>query len=678
MWFSDNNGQNWLDEGPWNGPYDVIIYDESGDPDAHRTYVYGTDIDPDTETFHMGLTFTASDSGEWLDGCWHVMMQHNADYETYPLGFKDIYKYAPSGPVKCGEVDSDPPGRSDCGKIIDAKDRMYGLKRVHTYFIMDLHLRKNESGDYMPLVFFGQKWGKPAANYWEEPALICAKWNTSTEQWDLIRISEDLDMVPRETRGGCPGGMDVHNNPNIFFASLGKMWVHAKPETDVASANTSPKTGSDLFAMVDDGPYDCDGDDTYISMYDNAAYVLFSSTKYSTNPNFDKTSKKIFGVRVQVAARNMYSDTGELRPYLKIDGTEYLGDPSSLAGYYYQRIEHIWDKNPDTDEDWTWDDYKNAEFGVKQLTASQWVRVSRVHKAALYTYAADEKHTSSEMWQLISEDGGDTWEPRELSCNTCEGVPIANAALKVVNDLIYVVWSVGEKIFFTINEVSKYRKMQPGGRDVRLFYGQTEIPRIIDYPGTIGSKIYFKVQETIPVNDEYGPNDYYLLITNPNEDENALGDPTDVFLFHKSFEGMAEDEQLQTDPDWDVEDGFYRGYASPPNESSKVFAGQVSIESVQDTHTLCRAKTEIDASGLTNIMIMGTFRLQATPSGTDKRIRIGVESTTGKTFEAGFKRSGYLVPTYYNGSSWIDPNVPAAESWIQNINRINIQLKSTG
>jgi hypothetical protein len=144
-------------------------------------------------------------------------------------------------------------------------------------------------------------------------------------------------------------------------------------------SGTWDKTTS-MYSYVDEqGAHD--GDSTYLLHGTTAGYMLFGF------PAFDvPTNMGITGLTVSLVARDSASGTNNMRPAIRVGGTNYLTtSPSTEVPSSYGTISYTYTTNPRTNRTWRIDDIKGVGsnplqgFGVYSTDAYPTIRLTQVY-----------------------------------------------------------------------------------------------------------------------------------------------------------------------------------------------------------------------------------------------------------------------------------------------------------
>lgn len=100
--------------------------------------------------------------------------------------------------------------------------------------------------------------------------------------------------------------------------------------------------------------------------------------------------------KVRFTVKLRASFTGqEIRPYVFIDGTRYLGDISSPGTTSYTEFYKDWATNPATGSAWTTNEYNNAQFGVGINTGTAVILITYAYISLTYNPATAPVVTTS-------------------------------------------------------------------------------------------------------------------------------------------------------------------------------------------------------------------------------------------------------------------------------------------
>lgn len=660
--YSSNNGLSWIQD--YTCFYDS--YELNPTNKHHRLYMYGVRFDEENEILHVSWTITHYLRGAifQLQGIWYAYsIFDETDAESFDVGF-NIWRWA-DGSIAgrtnmyglpnavCDEAWANVAAKAIQFHATDASED----DRVYSIFTEDLALTQ----DGTPIVFWCQRlWDQDIR---DESPLCCAKWNSGTTQWDIIRITDQLPrrLMIRTSRSGLGLMTDRDGAIHAFMAVHGHTNFCILPTADVDSVGATPSSGSDNFAMVDDGLTVCDSDGTYVTLAAVTGKMSFTHSDSVTGLG------TMLAVTVEAVCRKTSGDS-TARLYLDIGGTEYESSDLAVDDAYsdYQRLVNTWETNPDTASDWAAAEINSLQFGIRNAHGSETFRVTRVILRVLYTKASDDELGSTEVWELISTDNGDTWKAREVTRNTGIGVPIMNRKHHLTNKLMEITWSTGHDIFYVTDRTSSYGLALPSGIDVRLFYAGAEIDRIIDYSNFVNSEVLFRIQEAIAAGRRAGPDDLYLYIGYPSEATQPPSDPNDIYAFQDNFEIYAPGASIDGVNGWTVVSGTDEIYASPPDESNKVWAGSQALHMTGTDAEISRTI----GSGITNVYILACFWMEA--SG----LRGYIEVSDGtNTFGVGLNNlTGYAC--YHINGTWYDH--PSERAKYRGYYEFAIQVTSDG
>ncbi len=131
-----------------------------------------------------------------------------------------------------------------------------------------------------------------------------------------------------------------------------------------------------LYTDVDEYPNN-DGDATY-------NYVSTENALQSYNFQDSSDSGTIDGVRVIFYAKVNGADLEYIRPFLRINGSDYFGDNcATINNSSYTQCSYYWSLNPYNTSGWSVSDLTNLEAGVKTIANGTWDnsehRVSQIY-----------------------------------------------------------------------------------------------------------------------------------------------------------------------------------------------------------------------------------------------------------------------------------------------------------
>lgn len=141
---------------------------------------------------------------------------------------------------------------------------------------------------------------------------------------------------------------------NDFMNDMRLDWV---PVNAAGTNNDStPSTGSDRSATVDENPMNGDTDyNTFSNINDLDTYNL---------PNAPVTGATILGLETRAQVRKTDAGVAQIKHAMLINGTVYLGTALSVPGSYAV-TRQAWDTNPDTSAAWT--DTGASGFNASEL-----------------------------------------------------------------------------------------------------------------------------------------------------------------------------------------------------------------------------------------------------------------------------------------------------------------------
>lgn len=632
--FTDDNGVTWSSK--------YCIIDDQFFVDSnnrrYRVYPYGIRFDEKTQRLHFSWTHNHRLGGvnDIERGIWYAYCDFDeTDANAADVGFNilrwsdgSLAGYTSPNPGSQPAIDFVP---SKAIKMAHADG--YGTDDYARIFTETLVLDANGQ----PVVFWEQKWkdGSPT----NETDLMCARWSADIGQagsWTIVPISQQLNMMLRVRRSSIGIMADKDGILKGMMPVNAKTYYRHLPTGDVDDISTT-STEATNYQAVDDGFSTCDGDTSTITIQ-TGGQASFSQA--GTLP----AGAEVLEVDIEVVARGGGAGSAFVTGYLS-DGItdDDNASPTSVlgGGADYNRVYQTWQQNPFTAAAWQPGDLSGLEFGVKCPAGGPLI-ISRCILRVKYTLANDQKHASSEVWEIRSDDGGLTWTARESSRNSSVGVPILNHKHQLTNDTIEIAWCSGHEIFYLTDK--PFGLAQRSGVDIRLMYGDTEIDRVLDYTNLNQSRIQFRVQEAIPAGRKAGPKDYYLYYGNPNETTQPLADPANVFNFYESFETYDRNSNIHGVNGWSVISGSATIYASPPDHANKVFAGEKALE------TASAAVIERTlGSGLTDLLVEVGVWMET--SGGDNRCYFKLLDAASDEFGVGFQyvanKTGYLVNTVW-------------------------------
>lgn len=613
--YSDNNGST------WSTPKTYISDSAAG---AYRIYAHGFRFDPVYNRVHSGITFDVQPGGSYKYGVWYIY----SDFEESGDGF-NTWKLVDGTTV--GTTTTSPYDRNNSEAIILSDD-------CNGYFIN--HIGVTNAGD--PLVFFTRKFIPLSAdpNLGSYPTtetyLLMAKWNGSI--WDVISISDPLNTKMRVGRGGISCTQEKSGKTIVYMPVGGRQYKEYLPTADVISTDVTRSAGANNYSLLADGLDWCDGDTTYISLAAGTGKATFTNT--TTLPDYPHY------LYVTISAVAKYITTNpSCRLCLVINGTTYDSSAFSLTTAY-DEYTYTWYTNPDTSAPWTKSELESLEFGFRDAATGD-ARITRIKKQVRVSLSNSLNWYGSEIVQLTSAagDDGSNWSMSTVSQNSGVGVPMLSEKWAYTNEQIEVAWVSGGDIFYMTN--NPWGKCRNDANDVRVYYGTTEIDRVMNYTNLNDSKIYFPIQEDIQSGKTAGPKDYFIYYGNLQETTYPLSNPDNVFTLYESFEGLHTGDSLNGFNGWSVTAGAGTVYSSPPSHASKTYAGENSIE----TGTSFTASKTITT--LENAYVQASFWNESSSGKTYLRVYSGTDSYS-VGLNADTDRAGYA-----SNGTWADSSTVA-------------------
>lgn len=178
---------------------------------------------------------------------------------------------------------------------------------------------------------------------------------------------ENIDSIVIQVSNG--GGDPVYDTVYLADSDGGQDFLNdLKGETILPTgagnySGWTPLSGSN-YQMVDDPASSApcpDGDTTY-----NSAGTATTKDSFVYG-DLTPTTAVIHGVQVEMYARKDDAGVRELRPFVRLNGTDYFGGTIELSDTYtYYR--YIWELNPETSAAWTVSEINGAEFGYELVS----------------------------------------------------------------------------------------------------------------------------------------------------------------------------------------------------------------------------------------------------------------------------------------------------------------------
>lgn len=599
----------------WMGAY---TYVKNADVAGERCYLYGFRFDRKIERLHVAWTDVTSVSKN--------VSYAYSDYSGANEGFEEWYDVTG---VKVGETTDDIMDRNDMTPCILTDDES-------EYFTSQIVLTK--TGE--PLIIAQHYYrGDGSDNLTaEERGMICFRYDSG---WIGSYLTEDHDVLMRVGRSGTPAIADKNGTIHMFTAVGAVTHKHGIPTADGYHVNYTCSTGSDGYALVDDG----------IIRFDNADYIYGSGAgeaSFTSSETLPANAQPL-AVGVECMAKLVGATEGSIRLFVRIGGTDYEGSAQTLDNAdRHIRFRDEWLENPSTSAPWTPSEIEAVEFGVKQTESGASWRIGRVTKRAKVHTSVDDEYHAAEIVEFTSTDEGINWNWKWITENSGVGVPMISTKHHLTNNSIGIVYTAGNDVFYLTNE--PWGKMLPSGRDLKIFSQgggiATEIDRIIDTPNMLESTIYFKLPVAVGAGRTAGNRDliaYYGDANARNDDRPA--DPNAAWpLNYDSFEELETDSDIEGQAGWNSgSSGWSEIYESPPSHNNKVALGS---KCVWIYGSLAYDKTI--GSGLTNVCVEGYFWQNASSSSTPMICALDSSSVV---FGAGIK-DGDGCAGYYSEGSW--------------------------
>lgn len=585
----------------WKGPWTVI---DDNQVEADRVYAYGVRMNRTSRRFHMAFTYNQKDVEDLERGIWYIYSDLDTSTPATPYV---SWKWADG--THAGTVESKPVGVSNgqattwatmCRKSVIFTEQwddsiIPGTQWEAKSFIENLEL----SGDD-PVIFWEQKPrpGLPAARYsaTDETDIVCARYTATIGEsggvWKKTFINENVpnqDLTMRVRRSGVAVMGDLDGSLHMWMPVDGRPKWRRVPTLDVYSTNcTASPAGASLWECVDDGLTQCDGDYSKV-IVQGAGNGEFFVGGFG-QPSSDK---EILSVEVEAIVK--IDGTGATA-YLGISNgiaataytasSDFLDDGTANFGVYrYWRNE--WIKNPWTDSAWTATTIGSLSIGIQSSDGAT-IHVTRFYPRVEYTTASNRDWTATELWKFISRDKGDTWSISEISRNSHIGVAMLSQKSWLSGDRREVVWSSGNDIFYSYDD--PYGLVQYTGYDLKMYFNNTEIDRLVDYPNMTDSQVLYKVQSTILVNEVASKTgDYYIYYGNRDETTRPLSAPGSVYHYFQNYEILPKGKHLASLNDLvgatvvEITSAPV-AYSSPPEHANKIYAGNISVD-----HTVTEA-----------------------------------------------------------------------------------------
>jgi len=624
-------------------------------------YCYGIRFDADQEILHIAFTFQATNVNPL--GIWYAYSKLGETDESSLTneGF-NVWRWADGSIAgRTKSTGAQAPISYDVDKAILLSSAVDG-----EVFVENLVLtRRDGTTPPQPVVFWEQKQSSKSYAYAEETGLMCARWSAavgSAGSWTIYSPSEQTDQMLRVRRSGIGVMTDRDGIIRLYMPVNGITWGHRVPDADGDAANATPSTGSDLYAVVDDGWCQLNLAD-YVDLNKADGYMDCSST----DTLVDAT---IISVDIVTHCIGL-GGSGQIKHYLN-DGSSVDKDgmallvPSTSIGEY----KTTWTTNPYTNQPWQLSDFNAILFGIKSVNASYGVRCYRMYLRARYLRAADEEWYSAEIHELQSADGGVTWTyAAEHSRNTSLGVPIMTQKHSLDNDVVEIGWCSGFDLFYLTTEPSG--KMLPSADDVRIFWGSLELDRLVDYANYENTQIMFRLPQALPKQATDLSRPLYLYYGNRSADP-PPADPDEVFDYFESFEEYAESLSMDGQGGWSTSGVVAKIHQSPPGSapltdghSNKIYAGGKSVR--------CTGSGYMErtlGSALENCYLEGAMWAEASAANPLLRLL----DAAGHSFGAGARTTASKV-MYDNDGTLVDTSLTVRYA---NYNEFAVQVTDAG
>ena len=635
-------------EGDGWGAVRTFMQDTSAD--KYILYVYGIRFNEAIKRLFISYTFvwgTAVDQDPMDISCAYC------DWENTGYYFNDWY-YMDG--ASAGTTESDPIDYNAAKAIMLSHQPTRSQSQDHRCAVFTETLELDTTGN--PIVFFELKWYEGSAT--EETYLACARWNPGVPgYWIIEYISDQVNMMLRVRRSSVAVQKDKNGIIQLLMPVAAKTYHHMEAAADVDDVDITQSESGDNFALIADGiSLAGDNEQTYIDLGATTGKASFTAAS-AQNIRADAT---ILGVEVEYIAKYV-SGSGSVKPYLD-DGTEYDGTAETLTSAF-DIYRYMWLENPADSSGWTPADINSQAlaFGLKNNAATA-VRITKVIMRVYYTLATDKKHASTELWLLSSSDNGATWQKvKEVSRNSVIGVPIMNHMHHLRNNQIGFIWCSGKHLFMYTDE--PYGLMQDSGIDIKLYYGDSQIDRVLDYPNLNESTIRFKLPEALAADKARAPKALFMYYGNKNTTAQPLGDPDNVYKGWYNAEDYIDGDTINGTDGWTAVSGTWTAYTSPPNHANKVAGGEGAYMVDSAAGILSRSL----GTDLTNLFI--SCYIWNNTGGSTQGIRIYDGSTY---FEAGVDGNNTCI--YYNNNGTVVNTAIKAKAG--NYHKIAIQVTDKG
>ncbi len=186
---------------------------------------------------------------------------------------------------------------------------------------------------------------------------------------DTYNFSADCNRISVGVAAGLTGGGahfeiselyvldDTGTSANAFLGSWEAQIL--RPDADSAASDFAPSTGSDNYAMVDEGQHDQDG--TY-----NSSATTNHIDRFTTGDSIVGDVAKVIAANVVVIARHDGTSTN-MRTKLRHSGSDQNGSSVAANAEDYRPRITLSTVNPSTSAMWTPAEIEAAEFGYEEL-----------------------------------------------------------------------------------------------------------------------------------------------------------------------------------------------------------------------------------------------------------------------------------------------------------------------
>ena len=615
-----DNGQN------WSVPYQIIddTFNDDSNNKFFRVYLYGLRYDVKTGRLHISWTYNHiyESANDYETGIWYAYSDlDETDGSSLNVGFNiwreadgTLYGYTDSAASSLAMIGTNnllnwdaEIGRAIVFHSTDV-DEQAVLQKIFTET-----LAIDVNGN--PVVFFEAKFRTNSVT--DETYLACAIWTGSV--WTIIDIALQINRMLRVRRSSIGIMTDRDGILRMFMPVNSLTFHHFLPEADHDETNVTRSTGLNNYALLDDG----------LAVIDTTTYVDVGATtgKLSVSNSTIVIPEGAVIQSVEITLTYIVTGGGTNGVlYLDVGGTEYDSGSIPFTPSDYEEITKEWTTNPDTAAAWLASAVEGLQFGIK-ITGSNTLRCIRIVERVKYLSAQDDEWNATEIMEVKSVDNGVNWTlVGPVSGSSGIGIPIMNHKHHTTNLTVEIVWTSGNDLFYLTD--NPFGLMRQDGNDVRLYYGDNEIDRLMDYANLNPTIFHFKVPDAVVANQIAGDKDLQLYTGNPNEVTQPMSDPNGVLIYFEGFEGLDDNSNLSGVGGWTVNSGTWTVYTSPPNHANKVYGGNGVAEAAADGAEM----EQTIGSDLTEIYIEAAFWHEA---GLGKS-SIGVVDSSGDTFGVGY------------------------------------------